>query len=155
LPLISQPYRGHVVAVGGYAFGFRRSLFREVGGFDESYWRFYEEVDFHTAATHQGYANVTLAAPKVFHRIGATMAEVGTETNERNMATSRKRYLDKWWPIACGEPARGSYEPDAEDAIASRLLASRPDDRPKGFRADRAPEVAVAVDTSVEPLVYE
>lgn len=54
--------------VMGAYFLVRRSLFEALGGFDERFFVYYEDLDFSVRAQTQGFGSVYLAAAQAFHR---------------------------------------------------------------------------------------
>ena len=62
--------------VMGAFFLIRRKLFEILGGFDERFFVYFEEVDFSRRAYHTGWKTVYLADAKVYHKGGGTSAQV-------------------------------------------------------------------------------
>lgn len=153
-PIVAAPFAGDVVSVGGYCFAVSRANWQHVGRFDERFWHFYEDVDYGTQSTYAGLVNYELSQPRVYHRVGATMART-QEINASRMAESRKKYLDKWWPRLFGEGPLESYPEDSHQQIGARLLAARSTaTRPSAFRSDYNPRVVETVDLTVAHPVY-
>jgi N-acetylglucosaminyl-diphospho-decaprenol L-rhamnosyltransferase len=65
--------------VVGAFFLVRRSLFKSLGGFDERFFVYYEEVDFSLRAEQKGSSSFYLAEVQAFHRGGG--ASEGTRAN--------------------------------------------------------------------------
>jgi GT2 family glycosyltransferase len=59
----------------------RRTLFEELGGFDERFFVYFEDLDFAARARERGFASVYLATAQAFHRgQGTTERAIGTRT---------------------------------------------------------------------------
>lgn len=75
----------------------RRSLFRSLGGFDERYFLYYEEVDFALRARECGWPCYFLRTARVFHAGGASTDQVrGRRLGY--LLCSRSRYAYRHWP---------------------------------------------------------
>lgn len=85
-----------VMAAGGQLFGFRRSDFDAIGGFDEKYKSFYEESCFGTSMAQRGLISCQINWPFNWHMWSATFgANPELKASER-MAASRAHYRQKW-----------------------------------------------------------
>jgi GT2 family glycosyltransferase len=62
--------------VMGAYFLVRRDLFEALGGFDERYFVYFEEVDFALRARQQGWSSVFLAEASAYHKGGGTSSQV-------------------------------------------------------------------------------
>jgi GT2 family glycosyltransferase len=88
---------GRVMCPAGCAFGFRRETYDRVGGFDERYFAFYEELDFGVACAHHGMPAFTLSVPQDnYHIWSATFASAPEINAGRVMSESRAKFLAKW-----------------------------------------------------------
>jgi len=87
---------GGLVSSFGPIFGFRREVWAGVGGFDERYFVFYEEVDFGVTLGRRGYFHYMASYPIVFHMGGATNSEPQNLDAARCLAESREKFLSKW-----------------------------------------------------------
>jgi GT2 family glycosyltransferase len=67
---------GEVFSVGGAAALYRRSVFEEIGEFDEQFFAYLEDVDWGFRARLAGYVNRYVPAASGLHRGGATLGEV-------------------------------------------------------------------------------
>ena len=52
----------------GAFFFVRRAVFEELGGFDERFFVYYEDLDFALRARARGWSSVYLAGAQAFHR---------------------------------------------------------------------------------------
>lgn len=85
-----------MAAVGAF-FGFRRRNYEMVGGFDERFISFYEEIDFGTMLARKGYPSYMLPYPLLYHQWGKTFAEnADVLMPGKLMDSSRKAYIKKW-----------------------------------------------------------
>ena len=87
---------GTLLASGGAAFAFRRSRFNAVGGFDERYRCFYEEVDFGVAMGEIGLYHYIASYPVLFHLVGATTTDKRNMDASEEMLRSRELFKEKW-----------------------------------------------------------
>lgn len=86
---------GTLLSSGGACFAFRRSDWEAVGGFDERYFCFYEELDFGVSlARSLGRFNVIAEYPVVYHMGGAT---IGANSDAGSvLLDSRQKFTEKW-----------------------------------------------------------
>lgn len=87
---------GRCMAPPGCGFGFRRSVFDAVGGFDERYKSFYEEADWGTACAKLGYPAYSLQWPFCYHIWSATFGQSPDLQPSARMTQSRAAYIKKW-----------------------------------------------------------
>ena len=87
---------GRCMAPPGCGFGFRRSMFDAVGGFDERYKSFYEEADWGTSCAKLGYPAYALQWPFCYHIWSATFGQSPELKASARMASSRAAYIQKW-----------------------------------------------------------
>lgn len=88
---------GRVMCPAGCAFGFRRSVYDLVGGFDERYFAFYEETDFGVACAYRGMPAFTLTVPfDSYHIWSATFGSAPEIDAGRIMSRSRDSFVAKW-----------------------------------------------------------
>lgn len=85
-----------LLAANGVAFGFERKKWKEVEGFDELYFAFWEEVDFGTSLASKGYVNCMLDRPLLYHMGGATFAQNFSTCAGEIMSESEQKFLEKW-----------------------------------------------------------
>jgi len=90
---------GALVSSHGPIFGFSRSVYDAVGGFDERYFCFYEEVDFGVALRTLGYDHYMASYPICYHMGGATNSDPRNLDAAKCMAESRAKFVEKW---GCG-----------------------------------------------------
>lgn len=85
---------GALLSSGGACFAFARQNWERVGGFDERYFCFYEELDFGVALATSGRFNLIAEYPVVYHMGGATIS-ANSDANAVLLA-SREKFADKW-----------------------------------------------------------
>lgn len=85
---------GSLVSGGGAAFAFKHADWEAVGGFDERYFCFYEEVDFGVSLSQAGRFNVFVSYPIIYHMGGATIG-VNMDAS-KVLLDSRKKFEEKW-----------------------------------------------------------
>jgi N-acetylglucosaminyl-diphospho-decaprenol L-rhamnosyltransferase len=81
----------------GAFFFVRRNLFTDLGGFDERYFMYFEEVDFSLRALRKGAYSYFLKEAKVFHFGNASSNQVRAK---RLYYSSRSRliFVNRHWP---------------------------------------------------------
>lgn len=84
-----------VISPRGFAFGFRKWLWEKIGGFDERYFCFFEEVDFALQATKEGYYSAILSFPILHHYHGETTRSV-LEDPASVFNESKLKFEAKW-----------------------------------------------------------
>lgn len=88
------------VAVAGYLFAFPRSLYQEVGGFDQRYFANWEEIDFGASCAMKGLHSVGMNGPLLYHQGGATFSDPLNQRPELARAgASMNLWFDKWSKI--------------------------------------------------------
>jgi len=87
---------GTLLASHGSAFGFRKDAYEKVGGFDERYFCFYEELDFGVSARTHGLVHAMLRYPIIYHMGGATNSLPSNLDARARMDESRRKFEDKW-----------------------------------------------------------
>ena len=87
---------GELLASIGPIFAFRRDNYDLVGGFDERYFCFYEELDFGVALRMKGLTHLIADYPIVYHMGGATNSDPRNLIASEEMARSRQKFIDKW-----------------------------------------------------------
>lgn len=85
---------GVVMCALGCGFGFKRSTFNMVGGFDERMKQIYNESDFGTATASRGIPSYNIPAPRVWHLWSAAFKE-NPELNTKTQG-DRAAYIAKW-----------------------------------------------------------
>jgi N-acetylglucosaminyl-diphospho-decaprenol L-rhamnosyltransferase len=86
----------NVDQVMGAFFLVRRSVFEALGGFDESFFVYYEDLDFAMRARTQGWSSVYLATAQAFHR-GQGTTEGATARRTFYFCRSRILYARKYF----------------------------------------------------------
>lgn len=80
--------------VMGAFFLVRRSVFEALGGFDERFFVYFEDMDFAARAGKRGWSSVYLSTAQAFHR-GQGTTDAATERRMFYFARSRVLYADK------------------------------------------------------------
>jgi GT2 family glycosyltransferase len=93
LPESKPPIR--VISPIGCSFGFRRDKFDMIGGFDEGYRAFYEELDFGIRLYNRGFPSVILPGPHLYHLWGATFQRNQHIDSIKIMENSRNTFISK------------------------------------------------------------
>jgi GT2 family glycosyltransferase len=83
----------NVDQVMGAFFFVRRTVFEALGGFDEQFFVYYEDLDFSMRARAQGWSSVYLATARAFHRGQGTTEGA---TARRTFYFARSRILYAW-----------------------------------------------------------
>jgi len=86
--------------VMGAFFAFRRSLWEELGGWDESFFLWYEEVDFCKRVDQHGSDIWYLPTARAVHAKGSSFAQVGALKKQMIIQNSMRHYARKhfgWW----------------------------------------------------------
>lgn len=83
--------------VMGAFFLTRRATYEHLGGFDEQYFVYYEEVDFSRRALNAGWQTFFLADTQVYHKGGGTSEQVKAH-RLAYVLESRIRYFRKHYP---------------------------------------------------------
>lgn len=93
--------RGHkMFSATGFLFGFEKKKFDHIGGFDDGYFLFYEELDFGVRLQMEGWLSYMLSYPVVIHQGGASTSDVqNVEDTQKIMAESRARFKEKYGSI--------------------------------------------------------
>jgi GT2 family glycosyltransferase len=85
---------GTLLSSVGACFAFRRADWLAVGGFDERYFAYYEEVDFGVMlAKERGLVHAMATYPVIYHMVGATMKNLGAQ---KILEQSRAEFTKKW-----------------------------------------------------------
>lgn len=78
----------------GAFFFVRRSVFEQLGGFDERFFVYYEDLDFALRARQAGWSSRYLAEAKIFHRGGGVSSQI-TARRLYYVTNSKLRYARK------------------------------------------------------------
>jgi len=81
--------------VSGAAFVVRREVFEKIGGLDEGYFLYFEEVDFCRRARRAGWTCWTVADARVVHREGSSTGIREVRRRPAYWFESRRRYFTK------------------------------------------------------------
>jgi GT2 family glycosyltransferase len=130
-PLVTSEDVAPTVCANGAAMLVRRSMFIELGGFDETFFMEWEDLDLCWRAWLRGWASVYVPAAQVRHRVGA----VTTVAMAPRRAASSHHNLMRF-ALKCLPPAA------AGRVIGGELLRSPRHPRPIGSGlADLVPEL--------------
>jgi len=83
----------------GTGFMITKELFREIGGFDEKFFLYFEENDICNRVKDLGYKIYILSGAKIYHEVGASTSQYPAAENE--FKKSRFLYFKKY----CGLPS--------------------------------------------------
>lgn len=87
---------GHgLLSSHGFLFGFERSKFDEVGGFDPQFLAFYEELDFGVRLLLKNWPSYILSHPIVLHQGGATTTDPINLDAQKTLSESREKFKAK------------------------------------------------------------
>ena len=81
--------------VSGAAFVVRREVFERIGGLDEGYFLYFEEVDFCRRARRAGWTCWTVADARIVHREGSSTGIREARRRPAYWFESRRRYFTK------------------------------------------------------------
>ncbi len=84
--------------VMGAAFLIRKELVDEIGGLDERYFVWFEEVDFCKTAKEHGWPTAYLPNVSITHVGGTAFAQIVSVRKQRFWSTSMTQYFQKWHP---------------------------------------------------------
>jgi N-acetylglucosaminyl-diphospho-decaprenol L-rhamnosyltransferase len=108
-PGIPEPGPQQVVEVGqpsGACFLIRREAWERLGGFDEGFFLWYEDVDLAKRLDEAGYRNLVAGAARVEHTGARSFAQVDRRRQQAIRLDSVQRYIDKHHPGATAALAR-------------------------------------------------
>jgi GT2 family glycosyltransferase len=93
-----NPDKGlHVDFVSGCAMMIRTDLFREIGGFREDFFMYYEDADLCRKVTDQGYSIDVLPSETVLHSVasgsGGELSKIAIYFSERNRIVLSRDFL--------------------------------------------------------------
>ena len=125
----TMPHEGRRVDfISGSAIAVRRDVWQRLGGFDESYFHYFEDTDLCERAARLGRASYLVPEPLVQHRVSAAIAETGADRLNRlqsyYFARNRWRFLRRnmrgraWIATLAAQPPLAAYE--CVQAIAAR-----------------------------------
>lgn len=100
-PGIPEPAPGEIVEVGqpsGACFAVRRAVWEELGGFDEGFFLWYEDVDLAKRLHDAGYRNLVTGAAQVRHAGAESFVQVDRRHQQAIRLDSVQRYIGKHHP---------------------------------------------------------
>jgi N-acetylglucosaminyl-diphospho-decaprenol L-rhamnosyltransferase len=98
---VPPPAPGEVKEVGqpsGACFLMRRDTWEAMGGFDDGFFLWYEDVDLAKRLHDQGYRNLVVGSARVGHVGAGSFAQVDRPRQRAIRLTSVERYIDKHHP---------------------------------------------------------
>ncbi len=122
----AEPAPGEIVSIGqvsGACFVMRREVWEAVGGFDEGYFLWYDDVDLAKRLQDRGRRNLIVGSARVRHTGGASFAQIGPRTAQAIRLASLQRYISRHNPelLAVARPLLG-----ASRAVRARGAAQFP-----------------------------
>ena len=84
-----------MISATGFLFGFERSKYDLVEGFDPNFFAFFEEIDFGFRLSQLGYLSFMLSYPIVIHQGGATTSDPRNVDSKRVFDESREKFNAK------------------------------------------------------------
>jgi len=154
-------YERDVLFATGSAMFVKKSIFEEVGGFDESFFMFYEDVDLGWRLNLFGYKVRYLPESKAFHKHHASIEKFGQYHEhyllERNALLSVfKNYeamnVDKILPAAMALSVRRSLSRGEFDSQLLELTNKNKDSNPNVEVSKEALTGALAIDSFISLL---
>lgn len=92
---------GEILAIGqvsGACFLMRREVWEEVGGFDEGYFLWYEDVDLARRLRDRGRRNLVVGSARVDHVGAESFAQIDPRTAQATRLASLRRYIETHEP---------------------------------------------------------
>lgn len=86
----------YVDQIEGSCFLIRRECIEDIGGFDERYFIWYEEVDYCKTAAARGWKTLYTPSAMVMHRGTQSFGQVFSYVKQRLFNASMIAYFDKW-----------------------------------------------------------
>jgi hypothetical protein len=93
-----------VAWVSGACLLARQAMVQEIGPLDEGFFMYYEDVDWCCRARKAGWKVMAVTSAHIWHRLGATAAQVPAAETACRAAASRLRFYRKHYP-----PARAGW----------------------------------------------
>jgi hypothetical protein len=84
-----------ILSAKGFAFAFLKKDFNDVGGFDNSYFCFFEEIDFNLSIMKLGKRNCILSYPIFKHAVAATTTKELLD-HKITFLKSKEYFENKW-----------------------------------------------------------
>ncbi|NYI40019.1 glycosyltransferase family 2 protein [Demequina lutea] len=132
--IVLDPHGGEVEAgwLSGSCLLVRRAAWDAVGGFDEGYFMFFEDVELGRGLDRAGYRRVWTPAASVTHLGGHSYRSDPAPMLEAHHASARRyvhRVYPRWWqaPVRAAVAAGLEMRQRAEVAAARKRLATRAD----------------------------
>jgi GT2 family glycosyltransferase len=84
-----------LLAAQGFCFGFLKSKWTELEGFDPQFFAFYEEIDFGIRLFEKNWPSYMLSYPIILHQGGATTSDSGNIDASAVLLESREKFKRK------------------------------------------------------------
>ncbi len=84
-----------VEQVSGACFVLRRELWEEIGGFDEGFFLWYDDVDLARRLVDAGYRNLVVGSARVEHAGAGSFGQLERPTAQATRLASLERYISK------------------------------------------------------------
>lgn len=124
---VPAPPPGEVSEVGqpsGASFVMRREVWEQVGGFDEGFFLWYEDVDLAKRLRDAGFRNLIVGSARVEHAAARSFAQLDRRSQQAIRLDSLRRYIGKHHPrlmplaapllkLSAAIRARGASSPKA------------------------------------------
>ncbi|MDO8660116.1 MAG: glycosyltransferase [Candidatus Parcubacteria bacterium] len=110
--MLDRNKKQYVDVIGGACMMMRKSLFNDIGGFDESFFMYFEEADFCLRLKKKGYRVLYYPKAQVIHLVGRSSQD--KEWIEKIFEQSRFRFFRKYHgliPAFFGELALRFFKP--------------------------------------------
>lgn len=134
----TSPYRRDAGWLSGSCLLMRRDVFDELGGFDETYFMYFEDVDLGYRLTRSGYRSVYEPGASVTH-VGGTSTRHATVAMLRAHHDSARRFLARKYSGPWLAPLRGalSLGLSVRYQVLRRTAGSPEPDQPRASSDDR------------------
>jgi N-acetylglucosaminyl-diphospho-decaprenol L-rhamnosyltransferase len=95
---VASPPPGETLEIGqpsGACFAMRRETWEQVGGFDEGFHLWYEDVDLAKRLREAGYRNLVVGSARVSHANATSFRQLDSRTLQALRIASLRRYVEK------------------------------------------------------------
>lgn len=98
---VASPQPGRTLEIGqpsGACFAMRREAWQRLGGFDEGFHLWYEDVDLAKRSREAGRRNLVVGSARVGHANATSFRQLDSRTLQAMRLSSLRRYVDKHHP---------------------------------------------------------